>query len=101
MLKIRKDFDLEKLKDYGFSNNFYQKIYFLNLQLANEEDYENGEAPVYVSILVNRINDYSRKIFIYLKDGEQDLKELELLDDVYYLPEVLFTMIKDGVIVIE
>jgi hypothetical protein len=84
MLKIRDDFKIEDLEKYGFKPSFGSNpTYILNCELLCETD----EAEVSIDIEYRRVLIYVASLDCHFQDAQT------------YLPDVIFDMIKDGVIV--
>lgn len=87
MLRVRKDYDLENLKEYGFYNT-NEKIYAL--------DCKSTLNNVDVYILVNSIhNQENNEVMIYVSNDGYDE---EYFDGVATIPNVIYELIIKGII---
>jgi hypothetical protein len=87
MLRVRKDFDLENLKDYGFYNTS-DKIYAYDCKSTLDN--------VDVNILVNSsFNTNNNEVMIYVSN---DGYEEEYFDGVATIPNVIYELIIKGII---
>lgn len=87
MLRIRKDYDLENLKNYGFYNTS-EKIYELDCKSTLDN--------VDVSILVNSSgNQENNEVMIYVSNDGYDE---EYFDGVATIPNVIYKLITKGII---
>ena len=87
MLRVRKDYDLENLKEYGFHNT-YENVYALDCK----SDLDNVD----VNILVNSIhNQENNEVMIYVSN---DGYEREDFDGVATIPNVIYELITKGII---
>lgn len=87
MLRIKKDYDLEKLKEYGFVNTI-RNIYYL--------DCETEHYNFVINILVNSLNNYdNNEILIYYSNDGYEATEV---DDIAEIPEVIYNLIKNGIV---
>lgn len=98
MLKIRDDFDLIKLVDFGFYRN---------------EGFGNNDVWIYdidnqdtkeCSILINDIDHQDRVLRFYYQDDLEDIEVEDnlILDCIDYdipIPDVLFDLIQQGIVV--
>lgn len=98
MFKIRDDFDLEKLVDYGFYKN--TGIAGIDVWIYDIDNQDTKES----SILINTIEYQDRVLRFYYQDDLEDI-ELEdgiILDCIDYaipIPDVLFDLIQQGIVV--
>ena len=91
MLKIREDFDLNELKNYGFKQ---MSEYIWELRCEGQE-----QTDVDVSILVNMRNRNCREVYIYVNVDTSDILKPVFIDEVWYIPDVLIDLIKKGIVV--
>jgi hypothetical protein len=88
MLKIRDDFPLEKLADYGYSNiNNYGVAWSIECDLVD------GSDRLYCKILIKQ----DRQVNIYFSNRFDEI--FVDLDDLFAMPVVIFDMIKEGILV--
>lgn len=94
-MKIREDYDLSKLiTDWGFEGNGIAEQVVYDKRIKTERD---GE---YCSILVNISGEYNREVyFYYTNDLEDENLETDIIDYAVKIPDIIFNMIKEGVIV--
>lgn len=87
MLRVRKDYNLENLKEYGFHNT-YENVYALDCKSTLDN--------VDVHILVNSFkNQDNNEVMIYVSN---DGYEEEEFDGVATIPNVIYELIIEGII---
>lgn len=87
MLRVRKDYNLENLKEYGFHNT-HEKIYELHCKSDLDK--------VDIAILVNYIyNQENNEVMIYVSN---DNYKYEYFDGVATIPNVIYELIIKGIL---
>lgn len=102
MLKIKDDFDLEKLKDYGFEKRNYKSYRGID---ENGNEIEEEYNCYLKKIKYNYFNKYEPQAYIEVKEDDRKIDkfgsvackfEYELYRE--YVNNTLFDLIKDGVV---
>lgn len=93
LLKIRDDFNLTDLEQYGFHNNANVWIYDIEEEQTKQ-----------CSILVNDIDHDDRVVRFYYQDDLEDIEVEDniILDCIDYdvpVPHVIFQLIRDDIII--
>ena len=99
MLKIRDDFPVEKLADYGFTKSVLHNIWIHKCvqDLKGDDEFNDN---VLCELIVNlyRNDDKVLRIVVF---NQYELPSDYNVDNLYAFPTIIFDMIKEGILVKE